>query len=42
MEEDLELWEGEKGHDHAAAVEKVHGAFRQRDAKSVEGGGDRE
>ena len=23
MEEDLELWEGEKGHDHAAAVEKV-------------------
>ena len=23
MEEELELWEGEKGHDHAAAVEKV-------------------
>ena len=27
MEEELELWEGEKGHDHAAAVEKVRAAL---------------
>ena len=27
MEEEFELWEGEKGHDHAAAVEKVRAAL---------------